>query len=95
VLRLRYRDSRQRPTPLEPGRSYRVTVAMFPMANLFRRGHRLRLDLAGSNFPHFDINPNTGRLEGSMVGARVPRTSVFADSDRPSRLLLPVIPSRS
>jgi uncharacterized protein len=92
VLRLRYRDSWEAPSLLEPGRPYRVTVAMFPCANLFRRGHRLRLDLAGSNFPHFDINPNSGEPEGAMERPRRAITTIFVDAARPSHLLLPVIP---
>ena len=92
VLRLRYRDSWEAPTPLEPGRPYLVAVAMFPCANLFKRGHRLRLDLAGSNFPHFDINPNSGEPEGSMAHKRPATTTVFVESGRPSYLVLPVIP---
>lgn len=92
VLRLRYRDSWEAPTPLEPGRPYRVSVALFPVANLFKRGHRLRLDLAGSNFPHFDINPNSGEPEGEMAHPRRATTTVFADAARPSHLVLPVIP---
>jgi putative CocE/NonD family hydrolase len=92
VLRLRYRESWEAPTPLEPGRPYAVTVAMFPCANLFKRGHRLRLDLAGSNFPHFDISPNSGEPEGSMAHKRRATTTVFVESARPSYLVLPVIP---
>jgi hypothetical protein len=92
VLRLRYRESWEAPGPLEPGRPYAVTVAMFPCANLFKRGHRLRLDLAGSNFPHFDINPNSGEPEGEMEHPRRATTSVFVDAARPSHLVLPVIP---
>jgi predicted acyl esterase len=65
---------------------------MFPCANLFKRGHRLRLDLAGSNFPHFDINPNSGEAEGSMERKRRATTQVFVDAARPSHLALPVIP---
>jgi hypothetical protein len=94
VLRLRYRDSWERPTPLVPGTVYAVTVGLFPVANLFVPGHRLRLDIAGSNFPHFDVNPNSGAAEGTMAGARIAHTSVFADRARPSHLLLPVIPRR-
>jgi hypothetical protein len=94
VLRLRYRDSWERPTPLVPGTVYAVTVSLFPVANLFVPGHRLRLDIAGSNFPHFDVNPNSGAAEGSMAGARIAHTRVFADRARPSHLLLPVIPRR-
>jgi len=92
LLRLRYRDSWEAPTLLEPGRPYAVTVAMFPCANLFKRGHRLRLDLAGSNFPHFDINPNSGEPEGAMEHPRRATTTIFVDSARPSHLVLPVIP---
>jgi hypothetical protein len=94
VLRLRYRDSWERPTPLVPGTVYAVTVSLFPVANLFAPGHRLRLDIAGSNFPHFDVNPNSGAAEGSMAGARIAHTRVFADRARPSHLVLPVIPRR-
>jgi len=92
VLRLRYRESWAAPALLEPGRPYPVTVAIFPCANLFRRGHRLRLDLAGSNFPHFDINPNSGEPEGSMDHPRRATNSIFVDAARPSHLVLPVIP---
>ncbi len=92
LLRLRYRESWETPTPLEPGRPYAVSVAMFPCANLFKRGHRLRLDLAGSNFPHFDVNPNSGEPEGSMAHKRRATTTVLVESGRPSYLLLPVIP---
>ena len=92
LLRLRYHGSWETPALLEPARVYAVTVAMFPCANLFKRGHRLRLDLAGSNFPHFDINPNSGEAEGSMERKRVATTQIFVDSARPSHLVLPVIP---
>jgi len=51
VLRLRYRESWEAPEPLEPDRPYRVAVAMFPCANLFKRSHRLRLDLACGRWP--------------------------------------------
>jgi uncharacterized protein len=92
LLRLRYQESWEAPALLEPGRVYAVTVAMFPCANLFKRGHRLRLDLAGSDFPHFDINPNSGEPEGAMNRKRRATTRIFVDAARPSHLVLPVIP---
>jgi predicted acyl esterase len=67
-------------------------VAMFPCANRFKRGHRLRLDLAGSNFPHFDVNPNSGEPEGSMEHPRRATTTIFVDAARPAHLVLPVMP---
>jgi predicted acyl esterase len=43
---------------------YAITIELFPIANLFCRGHRPRLDISSSNFPHFDVNPNSGEPEG-------------------------------
>jgi hypothetical protein len=92
VLRLRYRDSWEEPALMTPGAVYAVTIALFPTGNRFVRGHRLRLDLAGSNFPHFDINPNSGESEASAAHPRVARTNIFVDHARPSHLVLPVLP---
>jgi hypothetical protein len=91
VLRLRYRDSWERPSLMHPGEVYPVTVALFPIANRFIAGHRLRLDLAGSNFPHFDINPNSGEPEGQGRQPRPASSRIFVDRSRPSHLVLPVI----
>ena len=93
LLRLRYRDSWEEPTPMRPGEVYAVTIAMFPTANLFRRGHRLRLDIAGSNFPHFDVNPNSGEPEGSSQRPRRATTRIFVDPGHASFLTIPVIPA--
>ena len=93
LLRLRYRDSWEEPAPMRPGEIYPVRVAMFPIANLFRRSHRLRLDIAGSNFPHFDVNPNSGEPEGSSERPRKATTQIFVDRGRASVLTAPVIPA--
>jgi hypothetical protein len=94
ILRCRYRDSWQRPAMLEPGRLYKIRVSAFPTSNLFVAGHRIRLDVSSSNFPHFDVNPNTGEPEGRWRQMRVARNTVFMDAAHPSSVLLPVIPAR-
>jgi uncharacterized protein len=91
LLRLRYRDSWEEPALMEPGRVYAIGIELFPTGNLFLPGHRLRLDISSSNFPHFDVNPNSGEPEGSMEQPRVELNRVFVDRERPSHLLLPVI----
>jgi putative CocE/NonD family hydrolase len=93
LLRLRYRDSWEEPRSMASGEVYAVTIELFPTANRFQRGHRLRLDLAGSNFPHFDVNPNSGEPEGSAAQPRVATTRIFVDRLRASHLVLPVIPA--
>src|SRR5436305_916454 len=92
ILRLRYRNSFEKPEPLQPGVPVVVTVEAFPTSNLFKRGHRLRLDISSSNFPHFDVNPNTGAPEGKGLSRRVARNTVFMDAHRPSHVILPLIP---
>jgi len=92
ILRVRYRDSWERPSPMVPGEVYAITIELFPTGNLFASGHRLRLDIASSNFPHFDVNPNSGEPEGQMRHPRIARNRVFADAAHPSHIVLPVIP---
>jgi putative CocE/NonD family hydrolase len=92
LLRVRYRDSWEQPELMTPGEVYRIQVELFPVANRFCRGHRLRLDISSSNFPHFDVNPNSGEPEGSFEHPRVAHNRVFVDRARPSQILLPVIP---
>lgn len=92
ILRCRYRDSWEAPTMMQPGKAYRIRVSAFPTSNLFRAGHRIRLDIASSNYPHFDLNPNTGEPEGRWTRTRVATNTVFMQADRPSSVTLPIIP---
>lgn len=95
ILRCRYRDSWQNPTLMTPGRVYPIAVTAFPTSNTFVRGHRIRLDISSSNFPHFDVNPNTGAPEGRGLTQRIARNSLYMDAGRPSHVRLPVIPRRA
>ena len=92
IVRVRYRDSWEEPTLMTPGQVYEVTIEAFPTSNLFAAGHRIRLDVASSNYPHFDLNFNTGEPEGLATRTRVARNTVYMDRDRPSHAVLPVIP---
>ena len=91
ILRCRYRDSWEHPTLMTPGQVYRIEVTAFPTSNLFKRGHRIRLDVSSSNFPHFDLNLNTGAPEGAAGKMRVAINRVLVDKEHASRVVLPVI----
>ena len=71
-----------------------MTVEAFPTANLFKRGHRIRLDVSSSNFPHFDVNPNTGDPEGTGLTRQVARNTLYLDRERASYVVLPIVPPR-
>ena len=94
ILRVRYRDSWEHSSMMTPGTVYAIRVTAFPTSNLFARGHRIRLDISSSNFPHFDVNPNTGEPEARATGLRIATNRVYLDSARPSHVILPVIPPR-
>ena len=95
ILRARYRDSWEKPAPLTPGEIYAIRVEAFPTSNLFKRGHRIRIDISSSNFPHFDANPNSGEPEGKSVSSRVASNRVYVDAEHRSHVILPIIPARS
>ncbi len=91
ILRLRYRDSFEAPAMMVPGTIYRVTIEAFPTANLFAAGHRIRLDVSSSNFPHFDVNPNSGEPEGQADHKQVARNRIHMGPDHPSIIALPLV----
>lgn len=88
ILRLRFRDSYTDPEPMEPGQIYRVTVTAPDTANLFAPGHRIRLDVSSSNFPRFDVNPNTGGPVSTDRRTRVAENTVHMSPDHRSALTL-------
>ena len=94
VLRVRYRESWEHPKLMQPGQVYQIQIDAFPTSNVVKRGHRIRIDVSSSNFPRFDINPNTGEAEGSAVDYRVANNTIHLDSAHPSHVILPIIPRR-
>jgi len=93
ILRCRYRDSWEEPTMMEPGQVYEIAVEAFPSSNLFAAGHRIRVDISSSKYPHFDLNFNTGEPEGRATMSRVARNTVHLDAGSPSHIVLPVVPA--
>ncbi len=94
IFRLRYRDGFDAPRLAEPGQGpVEITIAPFATANLFARGHRLRLDISSSNFPKYDVNPNTGDPEGTSRRSRIAVNTIHFGARTPSRLDLSVLPA--
>lgn len=82
LLRLRFRESFERPVLLEPHRAYEVRVVLPDVANRFVAGHRIRLDVTSSNFPRCDVNPNTGDPVAHDARRRVARTTLHLAASR-------------
>lgn len=92
IIRARYRESWESPSLMAPGVVYRVTIQLFPTSNLFKAGHRIRLDISSSNFPKFDVNPNTGEDEARATRTQVAINRLHLDARHASHMTLPVAP---
>ena len=90
IFRCRYRKSFAKPEPIQSGEIFKIVIEPFATANLFKAGHRIRLDISSSNFPKYDVNPNSYEPEGEGRLPRVAINTVFMDAQHPSRLILPV-----
>lgn len=86
ALRLRYRESLATPTPVTPGTRYEIRITGMTTANYFGPGHRIRLEVAGSNFPLADRNWHTGGPNADEVDGPVAHLTLYHDRERPSRL---------
>ncbi|MBI4465973.1 MAG: CocE/NonD family hydrolase, partial [Acidobacteria bacterium] len=91
VLRASYRQPGRGPRRLTPGRIYKLQLPNLVTSNLFRRGHRLRVQISSAFFPHFSRNLHTGERETESAATRKARVRIYHDPRRPSRLLLPVV----
>jgi putative CocE/NonD family hydrolase len=86
IARLRYRNGRERGELVKAGEPVPVTLTLYPTSNLFMPRHRIRLDVSTSNFPRFDVNPNTGEAIGRERRRMVADNTVFHERGRESRM---------
>ena len=91
IKRLRFRRGAQREELVRPGQVVEVPIELYPTSNVFAKGHRIGIELSSSNYPRFDVNPNTGEPIGRHTHTVVARNSVWHDAAHPSRVDLPVV----
>ncbi len=93
IVRMSYRNGRTTRDLIEPERVYEVEIEAFPTANVFKAGHRIRIDVTSSNFPRWDVNPNTGEPLGMNRRTVEALNTVWHSADRPSLVVLPIQPT--
>lgn len=89
--RLRYRDGIAKPHPMTPGRIYKVVLQEMVTASHFAPGHRLRIEIAGTNFPEYERNLNTGGPNFSEAHAVVAHDFIYHDRRHRSFFEIPVV----
>ena len=91
IRRARFRNGYDKEELLKPGEVVEFVVELPPVANRFKKGHRIRVDIASSNFPRFDINPGTGEPLGRHTKKIKATNTLHIDKTHPSRIVLPVM----
>ena len=92
ILRVRYRDSREKAELAKPGEIYHLTVDLWATSNVFLPGHRLRLEVSSSNFPRFARNLNTGEDAATGTQMTTATNTIYHDKEHASGLILPIVP---
>jgi predicted acyl esterase len=94
IVRARFRaGSKLAPALIEPGKAYQYEIDLGFAGCVFRAGHRVRLDISSSNFPHFARNPNTGNDPATDNRMEVAEQTILHNTDHPSYLELSVAPN--
>ncbi|HEY4884315.1 MAG TPA: CocE/NonD family hydrolase, partial [Myxococcales bacterium] len=93
LVRARYRHgSKLPPTFIEPGKAYEYSIELGNTSTVFKAGHKIRLEISSSNFPHYVRNQNTREDVGSSNRMQTAQQTILHDDDYPSHLALPVVP---
>jgi putative CocE/NonD family hydrolase len=92
IVRARYRESDWEARPIKPGKVYEYSIDLGVTSNVFKAGHRIRLQVSSSSFPKWDRNLNTGHPVGQDAEIKVAVQTIYHDKQHPSHVVLPVIP---
>lgn len=94
IFRCRYRDSFSEPEMMRTDEVYRIEIPMYGTGTIFGAGHRIRVDISSSNYPRFDVNPNTGEPIGRHTHTRVALNTIHHSERYASHLVMPVVENR-
>jgi len=94
-LRTRFRESQERPKLMTPGQQYTSTIKLWGTSNLFKKGHRIRVQITSSNFPRFNRNLNSGKAmaEETEQDIRVANQTIYHSGAKASAIVLPIVPA--
>ena len=94
MVRARFREGMDKPSPIEPGRIYAYDLDLWNTCQLYQKGHRIRIEISSSAFPKYDRNLNTGEALGKTARMQVAQQKIYHDREHSSHVVLPIIPRK-
>ena len=93
IQRARYREGYDQTVLMTKGEVYELHIGPLATSNWFAPGHRIRLEISSSNFPHFERNLNTGGNNYDESGGIVALNRIHHSAEHPSHVVLPIAPA--
>jgi hypothetical protein len=90
VVRASYREAGHGQQLLEPNHIYVIRFENLISSNVFKKDHRVRVQISGSFFPNFARNPQTGDSERNSSNMKKAQITIYSDREHPSRIILPI-----
>ena len=91
MVRARFRNGMDKPSPITPGEVVKYTIRMNPTSNAFLPGHRIRLDITSSDFPNYDRNHNTAADQNADAELQTATQTIHHGGSKATRIILPWI----
>ncbi len=91
VQRASYRDWHRGRQLLNPGQIYEIAIDGPVTSNVFRQGHRIRIQVSGSFFPNFSRNLQNGGAEATTATGSKATIRIHHESTHPSHVVLPIV----
>ena len=92
IIRARYRNSFKKQELITAGKVYEYTIDLWSVSHVFQKGHKIQVEIASSNFPKYDRNPNTGHRFGEDAELQKATQTIHHNKQYPSHIILPIVP---
>ena len=91
IQRVRYREGYDKEVFMEEGEVYELNFTPLATSNVFKKGHRIRIEISSSNFPRFARNLNTGGNNFDESVGVVATNKVHHSKAYPSQIRIPIV----
>lgn len=91
IIRADHHNPSFPPSNIEPGKIYEYKIDLWATSNVFKKGHKIRVEISSSNFPRFDRNLNTGNYFATDTTFVKAEQIIYHNAEYPSAIVLPII----